>query len=158
MVPDRLIRPDRIDIGRTHRMDSHGDYGESVVFALQKDGCILCEQRKWGEEMLWSVPGGKVEQADRRSRPSRVAALNREMREELALEPVAFRFIGDIWYGENWVFHAFLVTEWKGRVPETNIETDYPLRWMPVEEIRDNSHMFGLGDLLRRSLLAIPAA
>jgi len=133
-------------------MEPSSDYGESVLFALTARGRVLCEVREWSGEMMESVPGGKVEPIDRESTDYREAALWRELGEELCVEPTEFRAIGEVWYGTEWVFHVFVVGAWNGELPETNRESNRPLRWVHPGDLRDNHYMQGLGDLLRETI------
>jgi len=122
--------------------------GESVLFALTDRGRVLCEVREWSGVVMESVPGGKVEESDRASADYRETALRRELREELSVEPTSFRYIGDVWYRDEWVFRVFLVDEWNGELPETNLESNRPLNWIHPRDLRDNHYMQGLGELI----------
>ena len=133
-------------------MQTSTDHGESVLFALTEGGRVLCEVREWSGEMMESVPGGKVEPIDRKSDNYQVAALRRELSEELGVTPVKFGRIGEVWYREEWVFHVFVVSAWNGELPETNRESNRPLRWVQPSDLRDNHYMQGLSDLLRETI------
>jgi len=126
--------------------------GESVLFALTDEGRVLCEVREWSGVVMESVPGGKVEDGDRAAADYREAALRRELREELNVEPTDFRYIGDVWHGDEWVFRVFIVDEWNGELPEANLESNRPLKWVHPSDLRDNDYMQGLSELIRGAI------
>jgi len=127
-------------------------HGESVLFVLTERGRVLCETREWGGVLMQSIPGGRVEQVDRESDGYQEATLKREMEEELGVEPVAFRFIGDVWNGDTWVFYVFVVDEWRGELADVSREDERPLGWVHPRDLVDIHVMVGLSDLIRETL------
>lgn len=127
-------------------------HGESVLFALHRQGQILCEWRNWSGAMMHSIPGGKVEPADKEIDDYQSAALVREMDEEFGVTPARYRFLGDIWYGDEWVFHVYLVEEWDGDLPANSFEGNKPLNWILPSDLQDNQYMPGIADLIRTSV------
>ena len=126
--------------------------GESVLFALTEQGRVLCEVREWSGEIMESIPGGKVDPIDREVPDYQEAALKRELNEELGVEPTEFRYIGDVWYEDEWVFHVFIVYAWNGQLPDTNRELNRPLKWVHPNDLQDNYYMKGLGKLIRKTI------
>src|SRR6202042_2344131 len=62
-----------------------------VAAVIERDGLILICQRKSGRHALkWEFPGGKVERGE-----ALQVALARELREELAIEAVIGKSMGD---------------------------------------------------------------
>ena len=137
-------------------MDSTADYGESVLFALVDKGRVLCEIREWSGRIIESIPGGKIEQIDRESDNYQEAALIREVKEELNIEPTSFRHIGDVWHGHTfpikWVFHAFIVEQWNGVLPEVSHEENRPLKWVDPANLIDPVHGGRMVHLLRENV------
>ena len=68
------------------------------------------------------------------------------------MEPTDFRYIGDVWYEDEWVFHVFIVYAWKGQLPATNHELNRPLKWVHPNDLQDNYYMQGLGKLIRKTI------
>jgi 8-oxo-dGTP pyrophosphatase MutT (NUDIX family) len=125
------------------------DYGESVIFCLVRDGLVLCEVRQWGGQVRDSIPGGQIDPVDREAPDYRVAALLREAAEELAVVPTAYRLVGQVWLRREWLFHVFLVDEWRGDLPPVVLDTGQRLRWVDPEQVVENMTMPGLADLIR---------
>ena len=132
-------------------MNAPSDYGESVIFALTDGGMVLCELREWDGKTLPSPPGGKVEPVDRKDCDYQAAALRRELKEELGVEPVAFTYVGDVWWRgpERWLLHVFIVDAWNGELPEVGLDTDRPLAWVHPRDLVDPRSLPGLSDLIR---------
>ncbi len=133
-------------------MTSTQDYGESVLFAFVREARVLCEVREWDGATMDSVPGGKVDPADCAASDYLVAALLRETAEELHVRPTAYRRVGQVWYGREWLFHVFVVCEWQGSIPEAVLDTRKRLHWVDLDRLVDNTHMLGLADLIRSAL------
>lgn len=127
-------------------IQKHKQPGESVLFALIKNGKVLCEEREWDSHMMHSIPGGSMEKTDE----SQEAALIREMNEEFNVTPLEYKFIGDIRYNtDEWVFHLWVITKWDGKVPAISKEDFRQLSWLDPKELKDNKYMQGIGDMIR---------
>ena len=79
---------------------------------------------------LWEFPGGKVE-ADE----SVEMALSREMLEEVGVNVVASRFLGEVVTHEAIVLHVFLIEHWQGQA--ACLESQLDLRWVSLDELAD---------------------
>ena len=120
--------------------------GESVLFALVKNGKVLCEEREWDSLMSQSIPGGKMDS----SNTSQPAALLREMKEELNVIPLEYKFLGDIWFNtDEWVFHVYVITEWDGKVPAISKEDFRALTWLDPSMLKDNLYMICISEMMR---------
>jgi 8-oxo-dGTP pyrophosphatase MutT (NUDIX family) len=129
------------------------DYGESVLFAFVQNGQILCEWRNWRGRMQYSIPGGKVDPADRQQTHYQHAALIRETWEELRVTPKHFTRIGEIWYKEaEWLFHVYMVSDWEGEIPPKVLDNQRPLGWIDPKDLEDNPAMIGISALVRSTL------
>ncbi|MEM7019164.1 MAG: NUDIX domain-containing protein [Pseudomonadota bacterium] len=129
------------------------NYGESVLFALHHEGFVLCEWRNWLGFVMNSIPGGKIDPSDRASDDYRLTALFREINEELAIQPTQFRFIGNIWYRTEWLFHVYLVEAWSGEVPPKSFEHGRTLNWIHPTDLVDNHYMPVISKLIRETLM-----
>ena len=125
------------------------DYGESVIFFLVRDGMVLCEVREWGGRVRNSSPGGGIDPVDREAPDPRVAALLREMAEELGVEPTAYRLVGEAWLRREWLFYVFVVDRWRGDLPQAVLDTGRPLRWVRPAELIADLNMPDLVELVR---------
>jgi 8-oxo-dGTP pyrophosphatase MutT (NUDIX family) len=109
---------------------------QGVVFVLCDSlGRVLMERcpkkaaRHGGE---WFIPGGRVEAAD----GSPLAALYREMTEELGCQPVRWRTLPviDACGGEGWppfLVQPYMVEDYLGCVPRYTLDhPEVPLRWL----------------------------
>jgi len=130
--------------------------GESVLFALARQGAVLCEWRDWshrsGGKPMHSIPGGKVAPQDRRVTDCQAAALRRELREEMGVVPLRYARIGEVWYDNFWLFHVYLISDWQGEPPAYVKDTGRPLRWIAAADLRDAPVMIGVSDLIRKHL------
>ncbi|MFZ5531085.1 MAG: NUDIX domain-containing protein, partial [Pseudomonadota bacterium] len=88
----------------------------SVAVIVRPDGSYLLAQRPPGKVYAgyWEFPGGKIEPGE-----AALAALAREMREELNIEPI----VAHPWLTRAYVYphasvklHFFRVTEWRGEL------------------------------------------
>lgn len=141
-----------------------------VVFLLRDEqGRVLMEKcpkkaaRHGGE---WFIPGGRVEDEDRRgaeAASAEVNALYREMWEELRARPLEFSPLPiiDACGGPGWpsfLMQPYLVTRWEGEVPAHTLDhPDVPLRWMEVEEAA-SSPSAALRAMLASAIPAAPEA
>ncbi len=107
-----------------------------VVVAVIRDtaGRVLLSQRQAHQDFAhnWEFPGGKVESGE-----TLLQALQRELREELAIECVeAEPLISIPWQYEHKsvCLHAFNVTNWHGEPRGVEGQT---LRWFEVHELSD---------------------
>ncbi|MCX6818960.1 MAG: NUDIX hydrolase [Candidatus Aenigmarchaeota archaeon] len=100
-------------------------YLEAVVFVFYKDGKILVEKRsKKGEQDVF-IPSGGVEQEDAKSGDYLVNALKREISEELQgkIEIIEYKYLTSCRADAIKInFHAFVITKWKGSVPDFTVE------------------------------------
>lgn len=84
---------------------------------------------------LWSFPGGHMEKGE-----DFEAALERELREEIGIDPIEHRLIGRIAdpnaaADDPATYHMYVVTEWRGD-PRLLDHEHTELRWFePVEAI-----------------------
>lgn len=106
----------------------------NVVVAVVRDasGRVLLSQRQAHQDFAhhWEFPGGKVESAE-----TAMQALQRELREELAIECVeAEPLITIPWQYEHKsvCLHAFTITVWQG---EARGVEGQALRWFEVAEL-----------------------
>lgn len=106
----------------------------NVVVAVVRDasGRVLLSQRQAHQDFAhhWEFPGGKVESAE-----TAMQALQRELREELAIECVeAEPLITIPWQYEHKsvCLHAFTITVWQG---EARGFEGQALRWFEVAEL-----------------------
>jgi mutator protein MutT len=83
---------------------------------------------------LWSFPGGHVEKGE-----SLAAALRRELREEIGIVPIDYRFVEAITdlntaTDDPVSYHMYVVTAWQGGEP-TILDTEHTeLRWFTQAE------------------------
>lgn len=119
-----------------------------VVALLLRDGAVLMGQRSEKKiyPLHWEFPGGKVEQGE-----TLLAALHRELREELAIEATD----GEQWFeetatysnGHTYFITYFLVREFKGE-PQ-NLEF-HDVRWLSLEDMDALQHLSGNFRILER--------
>ena len=103
-----------------------------------KNGKVLLEKRKKAEDNyagLWAFPGGHKDEAEEIEQ-----ALKREMKEELNVEIIKYRFIGesediDPTSKESYNHHAFLCTKWEGEITETAEEEG--IKWVEISKISE---------------------
>jgi 8-oxo-dGTP diphosphatase len=101
---------------------------------LRADGCVLIAQRppgKW-QAGRWEFPGGKIE-----PREEALAALERELREELAIEVTKAQPLGDFTYrypDRSVAISLWLVSIYVG---EPRGMDGQALRWVPLAQLDD---------------------
>lgn len=118
--------------------------GDSVVFILARrdeagEWRLLMERRGDGgpHPNAWLFPAGKAEEGE-----PPTSTLLRECEEELAVLPFAARLLAD---GEDYFYcigrhapvhrmHPFLVTRWRGDVPDRVLDTGAELAWRPLDD------------------------
>ena len=109
---------------------------ESVIFALRSGDAILCEWREFSGTMQHCIPGGSIESCDRQQKDYVLAAVKREIEEELGVIPQQFERIGD--FASNSVkFHVVLVEKWTGTVSRVNHDNQNELHWVSLDELTD---------------------
>lgn len=120
--------------------DSYKDgYKEGAIFLFFDGEAILIEHRPTGETF---IPNGTTEEADKSSEYHSdyiLVTLHREVEEEFAgtvtvesLEKLCEYKVEEppIW------FHAFVVTDWTGEIPEYTVEDGQryaDLEWIPLD-------------------------
>jgi 8-oxo-dGTP pyrophosphatase MutT (NUDIX family) len=99
-------------------------YEEAVVFVFIKENKLLIEKRDEGKGEEVFFPNGGIEESDKDiGIDYRIAALNREVREEMDLEITDFDFLMDLKVDEIKVwFYVYVVTRWNGEVPSFTVE------------------------------------
>lgn len=82
---------------------------------------------------LWEFPGGKIEEQELAS-----SALQREIKEELGIDVVTYRYLGEV----NHTYHQqrislliYSVDEYKGEA--SCCEGQMDLQWVPLEEFKN---------------------
>jgi 8-oxo-dGTP pyrophosphatase MutT (NUDIX family) len=116
---------------------------------LVRDGLVLCEVREWGGRVRNSALGGGIDPVDREAPDYCVAALLREMAEELGVEPSAYRLAGEAWLRGEWLFYVYVVDGWRGELPLAVLDTGRPLRWVHPTELIADLNMPDLVELVR---------
>ena len=127
-------------------------YGESVLFAFVRAGQVLCEWREWQGARQHSIPGGKIDLADREQADYQRTALLRETWEEFQVTPTRFERVGQIWYGNYWLFHVYMVHEWRGQLPAQVLDNPHPLHWIDPQDLRDVYSMPGIAALIQENI------
>ena len=107
---------------------------ESVIFMVRRKGHILCEWRQFRQIMRHCILGGKVEEVDHQSDDFKIAAVRRELKEEVGLELLKCRYISSFIY-QDYPFHLMLVEAWQGPVPTENSDNNNPLHWVEQYEL-----------------------
>ena len=133
-------------------MSQPNNYGESVLFTFIKDGKILCEWRERFGITQYSIPGGKVDHADRNQDDYQKTTLFREIWEEFRVTPTQFQRIGEIWYKDAWLFHVYMVNAWEGEIPARVFDSHRQLDWIERTDLEDNYYMIGISALIQRTL------
>ncbi len=131
---------------------SKNSYGESVLFVLTKDAKFLCEHREWLGELMYSIPGGRVDPEDRLGDDYRQTCLKREMKEEFKIYHFEQHFIGEVWLNQEWLFYVYHIPGWMGKIPNTVLDTDRPLHWVSFDEIGECPKMPGLKALIKEKI------
>ena len=115
---------------------------EAVVFLFFKGGKILVEIRPKGKGKEVFIPNGAVEQEDSENGDYLIKAMNREVEEEFQGNVTITKYEYLTSYKVNEIkinFHAFLVTEWKGNVPDFTVENGEKfadLKWINLSDYR----------------------
>jgi 8-oxo-dGTP pyrophosphatase MutT (NUDIX family) len=107
---------------------------ESVIFVLRSEDLILCEWREFKGVKQHCLPGGAVEDLDRRQGDYVLAAAAREAEEELGITVDPGRILGEF-LSDNVRFHIVLVGTWSGSIPASNRDNQNELKWVPLDEV-----------------------
>lgn len=105
---------------------------ESVAFVLVKNNKILVEKRsmdKRSDPGKIAIPSGGVEAGE-----TNEEAMIREVKEELNIFPIEFKFFEKVFYPHKEVdfnVHYFLITKWEGTIE--SIEAD-ELLWIDLND------------------------
>ena len=105
-----------------------------VCFLLLRDGHVLLERRRQDKAVdpgLIMVPGGHVEEGE-----SHLQTLQREVREELGIEPVAAAYVCSLLHPttELQVLHYYRVSDWTGEPVAHEAEE---LIWFPLDRLAE---------------------
>src|SRR3989338_8332773 len=104
-----------------------------VSFILMDKDKILVEKRKMDKFILPGgvcLPGGHSESTETKEQ-----TLKREMKEELGIEPLSYKYLGEVplTIGENqYIMSYFLVKEWFGTISANEAESIF---WIGLDEI-----------------------
>ncbi|MDX2370902.1 MAG: NUDIX domain-containing protein [Colwellia sp.] len=98
---------------------------ECVAFILIDEAKVLLEQRSLHEESgagLLNIPGGHIETGE-----DQVAALARELTEELTVKLESHQFLCSLYYPatELQLIHYYVVTKWSGVIKAVEAEAVY---------------------------------
>lgn len=118
-------------------------YEEAAMFLFYDDGELLIEHRPSDDGTVTFIPNGSVEESDRTSARHDdhiVAGMLREIDEELQgrVTVEEYEKLCEVKVDElSLWFHAFVVTDWRGDVPEYTVEDGErfaDLEWIPLAE------------------------
>ncbi|WP_415901567.1 NUDIX domain-containing protein [Neptuniibacter sp. QD29_5] len=110
---------------------------ECVCFVVVSDQTVLFERRNdnvLDNSYRINIPGGHIEQGE-----SQEQALFREIKEELGIIPLSYRFLGsqDFELTANQLLHYYLITKWEGEVQALEGQN---LQWLkPCKVVGINS-------------------
>lgn len=107
---------------------------ESVIYALRSGDRILCEWRDFDGTRQNCIPGGGVEPCDRQQEDYVLAAVRREVQEELGITPEHCRRL-DTFASNGVRFHIVLIDGWAGTLPAVNRDNQNKLRWVPLNTL-----------------------
>ncbi|MBI2578186.1 MAG: NUDIX domain-containing protein [Candidatus Aenigmarchaeota archaeon] len=111
---------------------------EGVTFAFVRKGKILAEIRNRRNRSEIMIPSGIIEKSDAKNGDYRIAALKREIREEMNVDAEEFVYLGKCRLRTRpLVMHVFLIKKWKGEIPSHTVENgkkDSRLVWFPLDE------------------------
>jgi 8-oxo-dGTP pyrophosphatase MutT (NUDIX family) len=105
---------------------------ESVIFVLRSQDLILCEWRDFKGVKQNCLPGGAIEDLDRRHDDYVQAAAAREANEELGITVEPSQILGGF-ISDAVRFHVVLVSSWKGSIPALNQDNQNELKWVPLD-------------------------
>ncbi|MCP4373749.1 MAG: NUDIX domain-containing protein [Deltaproteobacteria bacterium] len=116
-------------------------YAESVIYVFVKGNNILTEKRYIHDSFVNCLPGGGIEETDRRCEDYASAALQREVKEELLVDVITYKHILNFTIAEvKNRFYVFIVTEWNGIIPEYTVEPPgsgqrhADLKWVSIHD------------------------
>ena len=123
-----------------------------VAGAVIRDGNVLLVHRSPLKRFypgVWDLFGGHVEAGE-----SPDAALRREAREELGIEVLAARRLGQIYDPvESAVVHVYAVSSWEGEPVNAAPEEHAEVRWFDANELPESGALEAYGALLVTTLL-----
>ena len=105
-----------------------------VAGAVIRDGRVLLVRRSPSKPSypgVWDLFGGHVDGCE-----SLEEALRREAREELGIEVLAFRWLGQIYDRvEPAVVHLYAIASWEGEPVNAAPEEHTAMRWLGAREL-----------------------
>ncbi len=108
-----------------------------VAGAVIKDGRVLLVHRSPSRRFypdVWDLFGGHVEEDERLEE-----ALSREAREELGIEVLALRWLGQVYDPvEPAVVHVYAVSSWEGEPVNAAPEEHTEVRWFGAGELPES--------------------
>jgi len=124
---------------------------EGVLFVFIQDGKILCEERMINGKTNKYITGGRCEPIDFNSDDYLLATLHREVREELGVAVLNYRFIGNYPF-KQYLFHTCIVDNWEGEIPDKILDNGRPTHWVNAREFVPNINLIPLRNLLEKHL------
>ncbi len=122
-----------------------------VAGAVIRDGRVLLVHRSPSKRFypdVWDLFGGHVEEGE-----SPEEALRREAREELGIEVLSARWLGQVHDPvEPGVVHVYAVSSWEGEPVNAAPEEHTEIRWFGVAEMRGSGTLDAYGGLLKAFL------
>ena len=122
-----------------------------VAGAVIRDDTVLLVHRSpsarfWPD--VWDLFGGHVNEGE-----SLEEALQREAREELGIEVLALRWLGQIYDPvEPAVVHAYAVSSWEGEPVNAAPGEHTEIHWFSAEELPESEALEGYGALVVTAL------
>lgn len=105
-----------------------------VAGAVMRNGSVLLVRRSPEARVYpgaWGLFGGHVEE-----RESLDEALRREAREELGIDLLAFRWLGEVYApAEPAVVHVYAAPSWEGEPVNAAPEEHTEIRWFGADEL-----------------------
>ncbi|MDX2370889.1 MAG: NUDIX domain-containing protein [Colwellia sp.] len=123
---------------------------ECVAFILIDEAKVLLEQRSLHEgsgPALLNIPGGHIETGE-----DQVAALARELTEELSVKLDSHQFLCSLYYPatELQLIHYYVITKWSGVIKAVEAEAVY---WHKIAEapLAGDTDKIALSEYIRLS-------
>ena len=117
-------------------------YLEAVLFLFSSKGQILIEHRPISNGKEIFIPNGRIDTSDLNNSDYRIAALNREIREEFSglVIPKKIKYLGQFDVIEKKIrFFGYLITDWEGEIPKFTVENSKKfadLEWIPASDFK----------------------